>query len=413
MMLNLATELRPGVEFVFDPNTPEFNFDPFPTLSYMRDNVPVYWWPQTHSWVVTRYEDVHLLLRDPRFSVELRHYENAPPELPDEQLSTHQLLARYGLFWMRAEDHVRVRRIASPLFTEGAVQLLKPAVQHVVDDALSGIDANTRFDIARDFTPQYPLQAITHILGIPEERREEFRLFGSAVIDAFYPGIGDEALAEKMSYLPEGVAMLEEIIKERRARPRDDFLSKLIHAEKNGDALTQRELVSMVALMISAGCEPPRHLINFTVLNLLKHPDQFKALRSEPGLLRNAVDEAGRYDSFGKLNLPRFPLTDVEIRGVKISKGQQIFGVFASALRDPEVFPDADRFDIRRDLSRSLLYGDGPHVCLGRAVARLIVETAIGTLVTRFPGMRLRGNPAFTGDTFFRKMTSMPLELSR
>jgi cytochrome P450 len=167
MMSNLAAELRPSVEFVFDPNTPEFNFDPFPTLSYMRDNVPVYWWPQTHSWVVTRYEDVHLLLRDPRFSVELRHYENAPPELPDEQLSTHQLLARYGLFWMRAEDHVRVRRIASPLFTENAVQLLKPAVQHVVDDALSGIDTNTRFDIARDFTPRYPLQAITHILGIP------------------------------------------------------------------------------------------------------------------------------------------------------------------------------------------------------------------------------------------------------
>jgi cytochrome P450 enzyme len=135
-------------------------------------------------------------------------------------------------------------------------------------------------------------------------------------------------------------------------------------------------------------------------------------LRREPGLLRNAVDEVGRYDNFAKLSLPRFPLTDIEIRGVKIAKGQPVHGFFASALRDEAIFPDADRFDIRRELSRNLLYGDGPHVCIGKAMARLIVETAVGTLITRFPGMRLRLDPAFAENAFFRKMTSMPLDLA-
>lgn len=255
------------------------------------------------------------------------------------------------------------------------------------------------------------MRAITHLLGIPRNKQEEFILFGSAVIDAFYPAISPEALREKLEFLPRGVAMLEEILAERRKNPGPDFFSKLIHAEEQGDKLTTKELISMVALMISAGCEPPRHLISFAMYDLLRHPDQLAILRGEPELLRNAVEEAGRFDSFGKLNLPRFALQDVEIRGVRIAKGQQVFGVFASALRDPEIFPEAGKFDIRRDQSRSVLYGDGLHTCLGAWLARNMTEAAVGALVRRFPKMKLAGQPVFTRNAFFRKMISLPVSL--
>jgi cytochrome P450 len=215
-----------------------------------------------------------------------------------------------------------------------------------------------------------------------------------------------------MEFLPTGVAMLEQIMAERRKAPGSDFYSKLIHAEEQGERLTKAEVISTVALMISAGCEPPRHLISFAIYDLLRHPEQLELLRREPELLRNAVDEVGRFDSFGKLNLPRFPLEDVELGGVKVLKGQQVFGVFASALRDPEVFPDPDRFDIRRDQSRSVLYGDGLHVCLGTWLARHMAEAAVGTLVRRFPRMKLAGPPVFTRNAFFRKMTSLPVRLA-
>jgi 4-hydroxy-2-oxoheptanedioate aldolase len=401
-------------DFRFDPNAPDFDVDPFPTYTYMRENVPVHWWPEAQGWVVTRYEDVQTLLKDKRFSVETKDWEHGPVEQPDERLTTHQALAKHGLFWMPSEDHMRVRRVLGPLFSPRAVEHLRKDYQEVVDDVLAGVEAEGRdtLDIVADFAAVYPLRAITHVLGIPRCIQDRFIKFGSAVIDAFYPAISPEALREKMEFLPTGVAMLEEIMAERRRAPGDDFFSKLVHAEEQGERLTRAEVISMVALMISAGCEPPRHLIAFALYDLLRHPRELALLREEPGLLRNAVDEVGRYDSFGKLNLPRFALEDVEMRGARIHKGQQVYGVFASALRDPEVFPDPDRFDIRRDQSRSVLYGGGLHVCLGMTLARLMAEAAVGTLVTRFPRMALAGEPRFTRNAFFRKMVSLPVRLS-
>jgi len=400
-------------DFTFHPNAPEFDVDPFPTYAYMRVHIPVYWWPEAQGWVVTRYEDVVTLLRDKRYSVEMKDWEYGPPEQADENLTTHQLLAKYGLFWMPATDHLRVRRILGPLFAPKAVEHLKIDYQCVVNDLLADLEGRDSIDIVADFAAKYPLRAITRVLGIPPGPAGEVIQFGSAVIDAFYPAISPEALREKMEFLPTGVAMLEEIMAERSKNPGNDFFSKLIHAEAQGDKLTKQEIISMVALMISAGCEPPRHLISFALYDLMRYPDQLEILRNEPELLRNAVHEAGRFDSFGKLNLPRFPLEDTEIRGVKIRKGQQVFGVFASALRDPEVFPDPDRFDIRRDQSLSVLYGDGLHVCLGATLARLMTEAAVGTFVQRFPEMNLLSGPTYTRNAFFRKMISLPVRLTQ
>ena len=110
--------------------------------------------------------------------------------------------------------------------------------------------------------------------------------------------------------------------------------------------------------------------------------------------------------------MPRLPAAeDLEIRCVRIGKGQQVHGVFASALRDPEVFPDADRFDIRRDQSQSLLYGDGLHVCLGTWLAKNMAEAAVGTLIRRFPQIKLIGEPRYTRNAFFRKIVSLPVRL--
>src|SRR5262249_57892588 len=106
--------------FTFDPNAPEFDVDPFPTYQYMRENVPVYWWPEAQGWVVTRYHDVMTLLRDKRFSVEVKDWEHGPREQPDEQLTTHQVLAKHGLFWMPSADHRRGHTVGGQEFCRKA-----------------------------------------------------------------------------------------------------------------------------------------------------------------------------------------------------------------------------------------------------------------------------------------------------
>ncbi|MFC0626036.1 cytochrome P450 [Kribbella deserti] len=397
-----------GGSFVFDPDDPDFDRDPNPTYDHLRAEAPVYWWPKAHGWVVSRYDDVVTLLTDSRFSAELRHYPGVPEGLPDSQLTLHQRLAKHGLFWMVDVDHARVRRVSGPLFSPRVAERFRPSLRRLADDVLDGIEVTSTLDVAAQVAAKYPLEAIIHVLGIPRSRHAEFRLFGSAVIDSFYPSISSDALQVNLSYLPDGVAMVEELLTEREGRSGRDFLSQLVNAERHGERLTRAELLSMVALMISAGSEPPRHLINFTLLNLLRRPGQLAEVRRDPALVKAAIEESYRFDGFGKLNLPRFPLEDVRLGGVDIAKGDQVFGIFASALRDARVFPQADRFDLRRDLSKNLMYGDGPHVCLGRWIAQVMVEVMVQALLERFPTLELAGEPQYVRDTFFRKMVSLP-----
>jgi cytochrome P450 enzyme len=405
---NTITENRPN-DFHFDPSAVGFDVDPFPTYAYLRTHEPVFWWEQGQGWIVTRHEDVVTLLRDPRFSVAFRYY--GPADLPDEQLNSHQLLTRYGMFWMDDDMHNRVRGTVAPLFRDKAIQAYQAKIQEVVDDLLRGADSRPDFDVVADFVLGYPAQAITAVLGIPTEQRAEFLRFASAILDAFYPAIDAAEYDERISFLPRGITLVQDLIEQCRNHPTPGLLTDLIHAERNGQPLAPKELLGMVSVVISAGSEPTRHLVSFTIFNLLRHPDQLRVLREEPHLLGNAIGEVGRYDSMGKLNFPRFPLEDVEIRGVKIKAGQPVFGVFASAQRDPDVFPDADRFDIRRDLRESLLWSTGLHNCLGHALAQLIVEVAVETFLRRFPAAALRGEPRYTQDTFFRKMVSLPVSL--
>jgi cytochrome P450 enzyme len=408
-LVSEPTAITSRSDFHFDPSAAGFDVDPWPTYAYLRENEPVFWWPEKHAWIVTRYDDVVMTLKDPRFSVEFRYY--GPDELPDDQLSAHQMLTRYGMFWMPVETHNRVRATVAPLFRAAAIAAYREQVQQVFDDILSAAEGRAELDVVEDLVLGYPAQAITALLGIPGERRAEFLRFASSVLDAFYPSIDAADYDEKMSYLPHGVALVEELIEQDRAQPRGGLLTQLINARRNGESLSPKELLGMVGVIISAGSEPTRHLVSFTIYNLLRHPDQLRILRAEPHLLGNAVNEVGRYDSMGKLNFPRFPLEDLEIRGVTVRAGQPVFGVFASAQRDPEAFPDAHRFDIRRDPRLNLIWSTGLHNCLGHALAQMIVEVAVETFLRKFPEATLIGDPVYTRDTFFRKMVSLPVSL--
>jgi cytochrome P450 enzyme len=249
------------------------------------------------------------------------------------------------------------------------------------------------------------------MLGIPAELDPQFRRFGESVSRAARPGLDPDERDRVLVPFDDGLAMLRALIDERRRHPGTDVLSGLIEVRDRDDRLTGDEIIELVMAVITAGTETVAHLICFAVLTLLRHSDQLALLRREPSLLRTALEETLRYDSFAKNGVARFALDEVPIRGVTITKGQMVFPLLPAALRDPDVFPNADTFDIRRDQTANVTFGTGLHHCIGAALARLEGEAAVGTLLERFPAMALAGEPRFLPHPLLRKMASLPVRL--
>jgi len=162
---------------------------------------------------------------------------------------------------------------------------------------------------------------------------------------------------------------------------------------------------------VIAGAETTTHLLSFAVWNLLRHPDQLALLRADPSLVRGTVEEVLRFDSFGKVGSPRYARDAMSLCGVEVRRGQMVLALGPAALRDPDVFPEPDVFDIRRDNSRSLTFGSGAHYCLGASLARLEGEVALDALFRAFPDMRLAGVPSYAQHASMRKMAALPVRL--
>jgi cytochrome P450 len=175
---------------------------------------------------------------------------------------------------------------------------------------------------------------------------------------------------------------------QRRAKPENDLLSLLIHAEDDGHKLDDEELLANAHLLMVAGHETTTNLIANGLHAMLRHPDQFQKLRADPTLVPSAVEESLRYESPVQF-LTRLIKKDMTIAGKPFRPGQSIDVVLGAANRDPAQFPDPDRFDVTRSPNKHLAFGGGAHFCLGTFLARLEGAVAFETLLRRFPNMEL------------------------
>ncbi len=396
--------------FQFNPDDLSYITNPYPTYRYLREHAPAYYWPTGRAWVFSRYDDVVAILRDARFSMDFQDWEHAPRRPAEESSEFGRLIAK-ALFTLPPAEHSRVRRLVGRVFAPRALEWMRSVAQTIVDDTLRGVDESTTFDLARDFAEAIPLRAIGAMLGMTGELEEPFRLFGESVSRAARPGIDPEEHDRVLAPFDEGLRRLRAVIEERSRQPGTDVLSALVEMRDRDDRLTSDEIIELVMALITAGTETVAHLICFAVLTLLRHPEQLALLRREPGLMRNALEEVLRYDSFPKNGVARFALQDVDIRGVTITQGQMVFPLLPAALHDPEIFPDPETFDIRRDQTANVTFGTGLHHCIGAALARLEGESAVGTLLQRFPAMSLAGPPRFAPHPLLRKMASLPVRL--
>ncbi|KYF84995.1 cytochrome [Sorangium cellulosum] len=405
----LQESSRPTVEF--NPFAPGYTEDPYPVYARLRE-APVRYWEEGHGWIISRHNEIQAILRDSRFTADRAAWAHASafgvgsiPEVEE--------LNRHGLFSLPDRDHARVRKLVSPALTPRAVERLRPMVQAIVDERLDAIAGKGVIDLVHDFSEHIPVRVISSMLHIPQQHDAAFHRFAdSAVKQLFMMLMTPEEIQRMVAGIREGMAMLGEVIEERRRNPIEgDMLTSLIQSEEQGDRLSKPELVSLVAALLVGGSETTVHLIAFMVLNLLKRPEVLAEARRDPELMKGVVDEVLRFDSFGKFGTFRYATEDVELDGARIAKGEMVVLFFSAALRDEAAYPDPDKFDPRREAAGSLAFGGGAHYCIGANLARLEGQVAVSSLLHRFPGLKIESQPTFGPHPAIRKMDSFKLRL--
>jgi cytochrome P450 len=364
--------------------------DPFPLFAAVRELGPVHavTLADGHdAWLVVGYEEARIALNDPRLSKDM-HAALATgggvvaEGLPGPSFARHMLS-------VDPPDHSRLRRLVSAAFTPRHVEALRPRVQAVIDDLLDEIAAagpDARVDLVTAFAFPLPFTVICELLGVPEPDRADL---GRGLTALLVPTSTPAEYAKAKEASDAVVAMLEALVDAKQANPGDDLVSGLISARDGNERLSTQELLSTIFQLIVAGHDTTASLIGNGVVGLLEHPEQLDDLRSDPDKLAVAVEELLRYDAPVPHSTFRYAVAPMDIGGATIPAGAQVIICLAGANRDRGQYADPDALDIVRAESRHLAFGHGIHHCLGAPLARMEGQLAFGSLLRRFPQLRL------------------------
>ena len=394
--MGLFSQLSGRTRLPHDPAnlaSPQFKANPYLFYARLRAEAPVcrVTLPTRETaWLITRYDDVAMLLKDERF---VKDTANAlTPEQAAHQPWFRKLFKQLGrnMLDLDPPDHTRLRALVYKAFTARLIEQMRERIQRLTDEFLDHVQDRGRMDLIRDYALPVPTTIIAEMLGVPVEDRHRFHRWSNALVSAASSTWG---LVKAVPNVWAFMRYIRKFINKRRAHPTDDLVSVLARVDEAGDRLTDDELLAMVFLLLVAGHETTVNLIGNGTLALLQHPDQLHNLRNDPALIKPAVEELLRYASPVETATERYPREDVTMAGVTIPRGEMVFAVIASANRDERQFPNPDTLDITRDPNRHLSFGLGTHFCLGAPLARLEGQIAINTLLRRAPGLRLDVEP--------------------
>jgi len=385
--------------------TTEGRADPYPLYDRLRQIRPVHR-AKLGVWALTRYDDCWAAMRDPRFGKDYAQQieQRFGPEWrrhPSLTAGEHSMLNTSG------PEHMRLRKLVVKAFTPRTIENLKPVIARVVNQLLDPVAEAGGGNVLEAVGFPLPVTIIGEMLGVPEADRAQFRVLVRDLVAIFEM----QPTAAQMASADAGQLAIRAyflaLIAEKRQAPGDDLLSRLALVDVDGDRLTDDELVTLASLLFAAGFETTTNLFGNGLLALLRHPQQMAALRGDPSLFANLPDELLRYDGSVQL-VNRLTEASVDVGGVTIPAGEQVFALLGAGNRDPARYPQPDRLDVTRTDVQPLTFGGGVHFCLGAALARAEIEITFRTLLARFDEIGLGGDqPTFQDRLALRGLTGL------
>jgi cytochrome P450 len=352
--------------------------------------------------VVPGYEDVRAVSRDPATFCSGRGVlVNDPLRLP----GTDPAAMAGSVLHTDPPGHREYRTVVNREFTPRAVARFAPRIRELAVALIDALPAGETVDAVTTLTAPFPVQVIAELLGVEDGDRDDFRDWSDAMIEA--PDSTDPAVLARAGALWQ---FLDDHLRDRATRPRDDLVSMLVHAPFAGRTLTHAEARMFCLSLLVAGNETTRHLLSGALLALWEHPAQRAALAADPERIPGAVEECLRWvtpiQAFG-----RTAVVDTTIGTTAIPRDSFVIMLYASANRDERVFgPTAERFDVTRSIEPPhLAFGFGEHLCLGAALARLEARIFLAEALDRIPRWEIAGEPVWTPSTLVRGMRTLPL----
>jgi len=382
--------------------------DPYPWYAQLRRESPVHRLGE-RSFFLSRYDDVLAAYRDPRTSSD-KHAEFTP-KFGDSPLLEHHTTS---LVFNDPPLHTRVRRLIMGALNQRAIKKMEQGLIQLIDELLDGIENQSSVDMISDFAARIPIEVIGNLLNVPRDERAPLRDWSLAILSALEPIPKPQVLQTGNQAVIEFTDYLKILVSDRRQSPGDpavDVLTRLIQGEKDGEKLTESELLHNCIFLLNAGHETTTNLIGNGLHALISHRDQLERLAAEPALADSAVEELLRFESPLQLN-NRLTTESMTIGEKTIPAGTFLTLGVGAANRDPDHFDRAEHLDIGRSPNNHLAFGQGRHACSGMNVARLEGRIAFAAVARRFPSIDLSGTPERDPRIRFRGFRHLPVVIN-
>ncbi|MGE0717439.1 MAG: cytochrome P450 [Alphaproteobacteria bacterium] len=395
------------VDPLFDPFSPAFRADPYPVFERLRREAPIYWSPILKAYVLTRHRDIARVLADPSFLPSpLRQNTATLMARAGRSLPAVDRLIEAAVIFDTTPGHRAARRMMAAALNTRPLSEYAPAIAAIADEIIGGLEGRPTFDAITEFADPLPVRVIHHVLGIPPELFETMGRLTAGLPAMFNYLNAVRDLIAWEGQVREAFDVLGDAVRERRARPREDGLSRMVQIGAQ-DGIEDEQLAARVMFLVMVGSETTAATLGNAIRHAIDVPEAAAAARDAAAM--PAVSEELIRLEGTSLFAARYATRDSIVGEVAMPAGTGVYPYMAAANRDPEAYAEPDRFIPGRGGPPHMSFGDGIHACIGASLARLESRIAINAFFTRLQPLRRAGPDRWAPFDAFRHMASLPV----